>query len=483
MPILSRLRREPPALILFLILALAWLIATPAHADTRVRVEWLKGPTNVIAVETLTSSGSSVASAAAPSFGGVAGSARITVVSGAAVISCCGSAPVATQTNGFRMQVADPAFTIPGLAQGTKLAIIEATDPAAGVGGGGGGGGSGDASASNQLAELARLGEVQTTPTLYTVLGRLKSVETKLDGLDTRLASIDTKAGDTSPVATKIDQTTPGSTDSVTVKNMGAAGTGITAPTGGSGLLGFLSGVFDRLGSVLQVGGDLGHGATETGKPVGVGCWYPATPPGVSPGQRVRIRCGPDGSVAGFITSPSNPYAFAQVQPPSTGASAGNHALAVTDGILNNKAGGSTALDPKCGIGAQAANRSGACIQGVAQAATNDAGQAIPRTVSGTSAAAGMQLCSAACNWFGGSVTAAAAGYYIIYDQASSSAPADGTQTWAICRAIGVGTTVFGEFRSAPARFNNGAYAVKSSTGCGTKTAVTDAFFESYAVQ
>lgn len=306
---------------------------------------------------------------------------------------------------------------------------------------------------------------------------------------DTEAAKLDTlitAAQDTTPVSVKIDQTTPGTTDSVTVKNLGAQGTGSTydPPTGGSGPLGFLSGILAALKGTLTVTGDVIHDNPDNNaKSLKMGCVYKASPGAVASGDRADVLCSPAGAMATYIGSPAASMVFATVQGLGLGTPSGNNVLHVQAGMLNNKSGGSTSVEAGVTIPAIGLNRSGAGVQATAMAATNDAGQAIPRTVSGTSAVAGMQLCSAACNWFGGSVTAAAAGYYIIYDQSSATPPADGTQTWAICRAIGVGTTTFPEFRNAPARFVNGAYAVKSSTGCGTKTAVTDAFFESYAVQ
>lgn len=103
----------------------ALALALPAAAATSVRIEWLKGDF-VYSGETISSSGVSAASSATPNLSGTAGKARVTVVSGAAVVMCCGSAPVATQANGFRLEPGMVReFTV---STGDKLAVIEATD-------------------------------------------------------------------------------------------------------------------------------------------------------------------------------------------------------------------------------------------------------------------------------------------------------------------------------------------------------------------
>lgn len=112
-----------------------------ANATAKARVEWMKG-TVVLGAETVTSadSSTSAASSAAPSFANAPGRARITAVSGAVVVTCCATSPVATQTNGVRLEPGQ-SFVYDGLVVGTKFAVIQATDAAATGGGGGGGGG------------------------------------------------------------------------------------------------------------------------------------------------------------------------------------------------------------------------------------------------------------------------------------------------------------------------------------------------------
>lgn len=131
-----------PALTLALAALIGLFATVDAHATGKARVEWYRGqgiPT-VLGGETLSSSGTSIASSAAPSFSGGAGTARVVGVSGAVIVYCCSPSPTALQTNGIRLEPGQ-AFTFTGIPDGgLKIAIIEATDPA-GTGGGGGGGG------------------------------------------------------------------------------------------------------------------------------------------------------------------------------------------------------------------------------------------------------------------------------------------------------------------------------------------------------
>lgn len=123
-----RLPKILPAIGAVLALA-ATLIAGAAEAAGSVRVEWLRGD-HVYAAETITSTGSSVASSAAPSFNGAQGRVRLTAVQGAVIVSCCSSStPTATQANGVRLDLGHGAVTY-AVEAGDKLAVIEATDQA-----------------------------------------------------------------------------------------------------------------------------------------------------------------------------------------------------------------------------------------------------------------------------------------------------------------------------------------------------------------
>lgn len=54
----------------------------------------------------------------------------------------------------------------------------------------------------------------------------------------------------------------------------GTAGTGYTQPTGGTGLLGYLSGIYHAFTNTLSVGGSVASGVANGGNPVKVGCVY-----------------------------------------------------------------------------------------------------------------------------------------------------------------------------------------------------------------
>lgn len=118
----------PPIACLLIALLVLFASVLPAAAATKVRIEWIRSG-NVIGVTTISSSGTSAQSGAAPSFGGLAGQARITVVSGAAVVNITpATSPVATETTGLRLAVGGDAITISGVQAGLKLAAIEAAD-------------------------------------------------------------------------------------------------------------------------------------------------------------------------------------------------------------------------------------------------------------------------------------------------------------------------------------------------------------------
>lgn len=359
MPHLLR-RLQPPALLtLLLALIVAFLFGPPAHADGSVRVEWMKGP-NVISAEVVTSSGSSVQSLAAPNFGGVAGSVRLTVVDGAAVIRCCEASPTATQTNGFRLQVGDSAYTLNGLSGGTKLAVIESANAPAGPGGTGGGSGTAgteyteDAGAPGNPvggmemcrrrdtltgAEVSADGDViagnctakgERTVRDADVIAQLAILDGRVDGLEGQLTSALSKldtvitntdrsadvAESTAPTAVKIDQTTPGTTDGITLKNVGVQGTGSTfdPPTGGSGLLGFLSDIAKAIKGTLTVQGGVAQGVAPSGNGFRLLCRYESAGLSSVAANRMQdVSCSPYGGIRMQISSPDSANNFAQV--------------------------------------------------------------------------------------------------------------------------------------------------------------------------
>lgn len=116
--------------------AVAAAAASPAFALSTARFEYLKGD-YVYSGTSVSSSGASVQTGAAPNFGGVAGKARITVTAGAVVITPAGANPTATETNGFRLEACMGSITLP-VGTGQKFAIIESSAVSTCAGGGGG---------------------------------------------------------------------------------------------------------------------------------------------------------------------------------------------------------------------------------------------------------------------------------------------------------------------------------------------------------
>lgn len=99
-------------------------LASAACATTTVHIEYLRGD-YVYSAETISSSGSSTAGTAAPAN---TGQARITVLSGAAVVKWGGTSPTATQTNGVRIEAGRAQPITVTLGAGEAVAIIEASD-------------------------------------------------------------------------------------------------------------------------------------------------------------------------------------------------------------------------------------------------------------------------------------------------------------------------------------------------------------------
>lgn len=129
------------------IIALAlgfWALASAALATTTsVHIEWRRGNT-VYGAQSLTSTGTSIQSSAAPNFdasGQVGGIARITATLGSVVVvsGSTASNPTATQTNGTYVYSGGPAIDL-AVAPGDEVAIISAADQLTKSGGGGGGG-------------------------------------------------------------------------------------------------------------------------------------------------------------------------------------------------------------------------------------------------------------------------------------------------------------------------------------------------------
>lgn len=107
--------------------------ASTAFATGGIHIEWIRGD-HVYGSQTITATGASVQSSAAPDFGGqgLSGTARISVTQGAVIVAH-GDSPVATQTNGERIDVLSEPYLVTVNA-GQQIAIIEATDPARSLG-------------------------------------------------------------------------------------------------------------------------------------------------------------------------------------------------------------------------------------------------------------------------------------------------------------------------------------------------------------
>jgi hypothetical protein len=114
--------------------ALALAAPTLAEAAAKVRVEWVQSvaqvapnqPASVYGGETLTVT-TAQSTAAAPSFGSPTsgGFARVTVLSGAAVV-LAGETPVATETTGVRLEAGQEKLI--AVRPGWKVSAIEAAD-------------------------------------------------------------------------------------------------------------------------------------------------------------------------------------------------------------------------------------------------------------------------------------------------------------------------------------------------------------------
>lgn len=111
---------------------LFWMLAFACSADaatSAVHIEWVRGQT-VYGAQSLTSTGSSAASSAAPSFdtaGALGGVARVTATQGASIVVVGHATPTATQTDGFWIAPGSAPLMIP-VAPGDEVAIIAATD-------------------------------------------------------------------------------------------------------------------------------------------------------------------------------------------------------------------------------------------------------------------------------------------------------------------------------------------------------------------
>jgi hypothetical protein len=89
------------------------------------------------------------------------------------------------------------------------------------------------------------------------------------------------------------------------------------------------------------------------------------------------------------------------------------------------------------------------------------------------------QICATKCTVHAPYVTTgAAAGFLMIFDQASASAPAEGAVTPQDCIQVAANTSAGPPFPASGKPYQNGALMVYSTTGCFTKTISATAFFQ-----
>lgn len=221
-----------------------------------------------------------------------------------------------------------------------------------------------------------------------------------------------------------------------------------------------------------QVVGDIAAAATDSGKPVKVGCFAQSTAQAAATnGQRQNLWCGLNGQMFMTLYDAGNALSAQVVATGVDNASNSVNGLNVhSAGKLYNAA---TWERMRSIVGAVAA---GTGNTAVTLAPMNIAAGAI---VPGSSSAAeGSHIaCGAACNVYRVSVTTGGTAGYITGFNATS-APADGAVTPVLCRAVAANSTLSISYADMPSRWSTGATFVFSSTGCFTKTISATAFFE-----
>lgn len=245
-----------------------------AAADTKVRIEYvrlLKGGDDktpasqvlwlvVAPAVTVSSTGSSVQSAAAPTFppdrnisGGVY--ARVTALQGAAAV-VVGDAPTATDLAGVRIAVGQDPIYLP-ISPGQKVAVIEAADAPSTL--------RIDGSAATQPVSAASL-----------PLPTGAATDTKLEAVRALLAAPLTVSG-------------AGASGSAVSGNpvLMAGSDGTNARTLATDSAGILKVAGTQTGNAVGVNGNAASGAADAGSPVKIGGVYNATQPTVTTGQRV----------------------------------------------------------------------------------------------------------------------------------------------------------------------------------------------------
>jgi hypothetical protein len=131
----------------------------------------------------------------------------------------------------------------------------------------------------------------------------------------------------------------------------GVDGTSITPPTGGSGIRGWLSGIYNRLGSALTVSGtvtanagtgtrvvtgDVAGGGADSGSPVKVGGVFNSTLPTYTTGQRAELQIDSRGAARMVIGAPASTAHVAAFTPQDAAGNSTTSLAAVTFTQLYN---------------------------------------------------------------------------------------------------------------------------------------------------
>jgi hypothetical protein len=143
--------------------------------------------------------------------------------------------------------------------------------------------------ATNTGTTASELGAVTASPTAYTIGDRLKTINSTLGSPFQAGGSIGNTAFG---ISGNLPDTAGGSLAAIATAQ-GAGGTGITQPTGGSGVLGWLSGIFKAV-----VGLPIAPGtATGSNTFVWVGCQTLTALPSYTTAQLNGLDCEPDGDL------------------------------------------------------------------------------------------------------------------------------------------------------------------------------------------
>lgn len=218
-----------------------------------------------------------------------------------------------------------------------------------------------------------------------------------------------------------------------------------------------------------QIQGNVAAGATNTGNPVGVGCYGSSSAPtAVTNGQRANLWCNLRGGVATFLADANGTLVGLSNNNGTIGT--GNFGLLT---IGQNYVWNSTVWEQLRTV--QGADSAGTGVLATGEVPTSVAAMAITPAAT-TAAASNLVVKASAGNLYQWAVTSgASAGYVMIFN--ATSAPADGAVTPAACRVLAANSTLSSTY-TRPARFSTGITIVFSTTGCFNKTASATAYIE-----